>query len=1186
MCVVACLVFFVTSCVQEEYKISEETLNLEVTVFQDGVSIPLGSTKAIKVSELVDQLDPKVKEMFDAADGIYAFGMADKFDFSDQLSFLSDNFSIEAFNNQQVVAFNLADVDVSAVTVQKQEISFEQNLSDVVSPVELTIQPIQIEQFKETTDISSYVPKDDDMNISVPGYSYDGVIATLRPVSGLVNYKNLLNEFWNDEYPIDQIKSLISNVPGASNLSMDTKTTFEVNEPINIPIEVNLPEAITDVNSIEFAKDAQVEISLNISDDLFFTSGKIIPTLSLDLTEIFGFDIEQEFVLSSDTPDKYSASRSFDVEKIVLNDGDIRHSDDNHLVLSKNISVTPALKVATKDLKTSLAKLSSYTQNTDIEMSVTVAFKNFVIGNVAVDVEPIRIEVATELDLSISQELPEMVNGVKSVTFDEDSGLSLKLGLSNVDRIENLDFAVKSFVLTFPEGLEVANAENNVLTLPIGSLSDQGWEDKIVISKLNTDPSKQTHGNVSFDGKVKVSADIEIGVKDGEFINTKDLPRKNEDNISLSVDAVAELEVADFEVEFNGYYYDVEQETNFEFNVPQEVAELGAVKIVPANEPVITIDLELPDTDLEFAPSEEGLVIDFPDMITFKPLADGLVLEAGNVLKFTDALPSEILLPIDYIIAEGEKVEGKDGYWVSDMFKVKGSVGVAPGIVTKSDIDGLTAEDAKVSFNALIPELVPATVDINSYQASVPEEEIGFGENIDLSTLPPELVGVGEILLKDVVLDVDIKAPGINELIKDADVNLSMYVTLPEAIMVKDGIVNEEGVLEIKGKLVNEEIVVDPIDILGLRLNKTAEELSEYLSGLKITYGGNISVENATIDMDALEAKDLNLNVDIKLASVGSDKIEIGRVTGYVDYKVDPINSEVELGTLIETLNSDGLKTTLDLNRFSLALDLKTNLSIPLLADLSIIPYKNGAVIEDKVLSKTLDIKMPEATGEPSLIRYWISNYPQDNDQYMPSGYEHISLDLISLIPLNPDKIVLTLNAGTDPNTLASIVPSENGYVLEAEYAFNLPFEFGEDAKIEFRQVIGDIPAEVGTVLQYGSLGLAGVIENSLPLGLELSLNFLDSEGNVIDLAENAGKQTVKPGTVAGDAVKTDLNLIIAIKKGVDVSDLSAIELVFNATSVPGAPLKKDSYIKATLQALVPEGVTMDLSQFMTENEE
>ena len=1192
MCVVACLVLFVTSCVQEEYKISEETLNLEVTVFQEGVSIPLGSTKAIKVSELVDQLDPKVKEMFDAADGIYAFGMADKFDFSDQLSFLSDNFSIDAFSTHQTVEFNLADVDVSGVYVEEQEISFEQNLSDVIDEVEITIDAISMNH-SESTDISSYLPDDSEMTVSVPEYSYDGVVATLNPVSGLSILKTMFPDIWDKELPVEEVTDKIrNNVPGSENFSFAPKASFEVDKPIEIPIEVKLPETITDVKSIQLADGAQIVISLDIDEEnLFFTSGNIVPELSLDLSDIFGFKIGEDSKFILNKANDYSASRSYSVEEIVIKDGDILQTPEGNLVLKKNVEVSPALGVSTEGLKTSLAKLSNYTQKTDIKMSVTVAFEDFVIDNVAVVVDPITRNIGpdenTTFNFSIKEELPDMVNGVNSVTFDGDSGLTLNFGVANVDRINGLDLAVKSFVVEFPKDLQVKDAVDNRLEFEVGSLTDNvGWSKKIFITGLKTDPDKQTSGFVSFDGDVKISAVVEIGVKEGECINTKDLPRVPEDNISVTFEAETDLEIADYEVDFKGYYYDVEQEENFEFEVTQEVADLGAVKIVPVGEPKITILINLPETDLEFAPSEEGIVIDFPDMITFKPLADGLVLDAGNVLTLKGTLPSEIVLPIDYIIAEGKKIEGKEGYWVSDKFKVKGSVGVAPGIVTKSDVDKLTDPNAVVSFQALIPELKPDTVDIDIYQASVPEEEIAFGENIDLSSLPAELVGVGEILLKDVVLDVDIKAPGINDLIQDADVELSMYITLPDAIMVKDGLVNEEGIMEIKGTLLNDEIVIDPVDILGLSLNKTADELSDYLADLKITYGGNISVEDATIDMDALKDKDLNLDVDIKLATKESEKIEIAGVTGYVDYKVEPITMEVELASLFESLNSEGLSTTLDLNRFSLALDLKTNLSVPLNAELSIIPYKDDAVMEDKILTKSLEVKMPEATSEPSLIRYWISNYPQGSDQYMPSGYEHISLDLISLISLSPDKIELALNAGTDPQTMASIVPSENGYVLEAEYSFSLPFEFGEDAKIEFRQVIGDIPAEVGTVLQYGSLGLAGVIENSLPLGLELSLNFLDSEGNVIDLAENAGKQTIKPGTVAGDAVKTDLNLIIAIKKGVDVSDLSAIELVFNATSVPGAPLKKDSYIKATLQALVPEGVTMDLSQFMTENEE
>ena len=150
---------------------------------------------------------------------------------------------------------------------------------------------------------------------------------------------------------------------------------------------------------------------------------------------------------------------------------------------------------------------------------------------------------------------------------------------------------------------------------------------------------------------------------------------------------------------------------------------------------------------------------------------------------------------------------------------------------------------------------------------------------------------------------------------------------------------------------------------------------------------------------------------------------------------------------------------------------------------------------------------------------------------------------------------------------------------------FNLPFEFGENMKLEFRQTIDDLPEELGTILKYGSFGLAGEIESSLPLELDMTYNFLDSEGNVIALTENAGHQTIKPGTVSGEAVKTDLNLIIGVSKDADVSDISSMELIFKAKSVAGAPIRKDTYIKASLQALIPEGVTVDAAQFMNKEE-
>ena len=1174
-------------------------MNLEVTVFQEGVSLPLGSTSPLTIGQLIDQLGPEMQEMFPLTDGAYAFAMSDKFDLSEQLAFLSENFSIDAFEINESVPFNLADVDLSSVSVPENRIPFEQVLADVISPVELKIDPIRPDPMSESTDISRFMPSEEELKVDMDEYSYSGVVASLEPVD-ISAYKNFLIDQWSTPLPVEQVTDLIKGIPALSNFNIDTRTDFAVTKAISIPLEIHLPEAVKEVRSIDLKDGAKVKISVDLSDNLFFTSGDIKPSLNLDVRSIFDLNIQDdEFVLNNTSANPYSASKTYDVNEIALDyrvgeknnpsDGDF-HMENGHLVLYKEVSVIPALSLEYDNLMTSLEKLSTYTTNTDVKMDITIEFIDFVVDNVAVVVEPIESEIETSVDINISETLPEMVNGVRGVTFASGSGMTLNIDVDNIDRISGLDFEIESIELTFPEGLNVEGTdENNKLSLEIGSLTDKGVEKHVAVYGIEIDPKTQTPGIVSFDGTVHVAADAKIGVKSGSYINTKDLPTRKEDNISLSVSAEATFEVADFKVDFAGYYYEVEETETFEFSVGKEVADLGTVKIVPVaadgSDPVITIDLELPQTNLTFGPSEEGLIIDFPDMLSFKELAPGLTLTAGNVLKFTDAIPEHIELPIDYIIAEAKQIEGKEGYWVRDVFTVSGKVGVAPGIVTKTDFDALTAPGVKVSFNAYIPELVPSTVDINSYQASVPEETISFGESIDLSTLPAELVGIGEILLKDVLLEVDVKAPGINELIKDADINVLLYITLPEAIMVDEGLVNADGVLEIEGKLVNEGIQIDPIKIYGLRLNKTTEELSDYMSGLEIRYGGNISVENATIDMDALENTDLKLDVEVKLATAGSEVIQISGVTGYVDYQVDPISTELELESLFESLNAEGLNTTLSLNRYSLALDLKTNLSIPLVADLSIIPYKDGAVVEDKIISKVFDIRMPEATTEPSLIRYWISNYPEGQDNYMPDGYEHLSLDLLGLISLSPDKIEISLSAGTDPEVLASIAPTEDGYVLEAGYAFNLPLEFGKESKVEFRQVIDDLPGELATILQYASFGLTGEVESSLPFGFEMRYNFLDSEGNVVELAENAGKQVIKPGTATGEPVKTELNIILGINKEADITDISAIELVFSATSVAGAPVREDSYIKATIQALIPEGITFDLAEMMNNKE-
>ena len=51
------LLILATSCVNRKYELTEEKLNLEVTLFQEGVALPLGSTDRIMVKDAISKLD-------------------------------------------------------------------------------------------------------------------------------------------------------------------------------------------------------------------------------------------------------------------------------------------------------------------------------------------------------------------------------------------------------------------------------------------------------------------------------------------------------------------------------------------------------------------------------------------------------------------------------------------------------------------------------------------------------------------------------------------------------------------------------------------------------------------------------------------------------------------------------------------------------------------------------------------------------------------------------------------------------------------------------------------------------------------------------------------------------------------------------------------------------------------------
>ena len=115
---------FAISCVNEEYELSEERLDLNVTVFQEGISIPLGSTKEITVGELYDLLDEDTRKMLQQLEGAYMFSMSDSYDLTEDIAeAFSGLGSLEAIKVDESFAFSLTNVDLSSLKIKGQEIA-------------------------------------------------------------------------------------------------------------------------------------------------------------------------------------------------------------------------------------------------------------------------------------------------------------------------------------------------------------------------------------------------------------------------------------------------------------------------------------------------------------------------------------------------------------------------------------------------------------------------------------------------------------------------------------------------------------------------------------------------------------------------------------------------------------------------------------------------------------------------------------------------------------------------------------------------------------------------------------------------------------------------------------------------------------------------------------------------------
>ena len=1156
------------SCVNEEYELSKDRLNLEVTVFEDGLSVPLGSTSQIMLKDLKDSLltsleDTSYLKYFVVdKDGAYGLSVSDCLDLSDTLNNMLSDIEIPDVAISETFSFDLAEADVSDLKVDASEYSYSEDLGGMITVPDLSIDGFGSD-FTIETEIYKYKPSADLLKLNFPALSHDAGFADIE------------TDFTIDDRFINDIPiSLDMFATNPLLPAMNISTGFGPDN-CHLSFSMSMPEGISSVEDIVLHEGAKVIMSVELRNS-FFTAGTIKPHLDLDIHELFHLTKEENEGHDPLTIDHILAdfeipasggkvTEEYDIQSLVFSDDDWS-MEDGRLTLHKEIDVVVSGALAYSDVATTTRHLASLTEKSmDIHMSVE--FVDFQVDDVRMAIDPVSIEVPEEtVSFSQSISLPEQIRSIGHVALSQDSKITMSLEPENM--LPGLELELESLKMTFPEGVEVEGASNGILEYKDVDLS-KGFTHSMRIIGL-TLPEPQD-GDIVLDKEVSVEAVL----KAGGTVSSASLPSSKSDDLRMKVEVNAEMSIEDYSVNIYGYDYPVSYSQDFEVDVTG-LEEFGTVIVKPQGEPVVSLEIVMPESDIRIvADPKENLVISFPQMIRFKDLPQEYNYDAeAGTITIKGEIPSVMNLPVDCLVIT--PVQDGDSYWARGEFKVSGGIAIPEGSITRKDVDALTAPDSKVGVSIKIPELVLGTLEMDKPYTKPVTKKFEV-EMMSADDIPAEIVSIERVELEDVYFNMQLDASRLPDLGKTR-LSLDFDIDLPEMIVLESDNLKEGNVLTVKGELDEEGmIVVDPIKIVALDLAginlKDLEDLKDTVS-----INGQLMLDDVALDISEWLGKTLEVKVD-----AGIRDIVISKVVGKVDFQMDPISESIDLTEVKGYLENGNIEVSgIEnlLSRLSLAADIKTNVGVPMGAMMEIVPFSGGNPVQDAIWKTEVVLNHSQSASETTHTRYWISNLDEAEDKFRPEGYTHIRIPLQQYLSDIPDSLSISLSAGTDPQQQCVIEPNHE-YVVEASYSAQIPMEFGDGASVTYRDTIPDIPEIVGQLLQLGDLVLTGSVTSSLPLEVDMKVNLMDSDGSMIPLDETTSSQKIKGCGPDGEPVVTEINLGIQKQEGARVKDVSAIEVEFTVSTVAGVPLSDNCFIQAVLQALVPKGVSVDIDELM-----
>ena len=1101
----------------EEYTVSIADVNTEFSLFEDGISVPIGSTNKIVLGTLLNSAGENIGDFLKTdASGRLILTYEGSTSLSDQIADLdlAKLAQIDGVDFSKKFSYHIGDIDPDNFSIDARQEQVSYSFTDV-GDLDIEIDPVSSNM--------------DALNFKAGLDKYKDAINGNSDL-------NLSNKIGNKSFSKDVQKrsELAALAAAAAAISPDTEfdippaylSTVDVDEQqINVAVApIVLHEDISAIRNIKTKAGAKMRVSLSITNS-YLSSGTIVPDIDLDLSQLFVIEGGSTIDLSSLTlsnTNSWTASHDYIIKGLKTTDYEGSISIDNNIVFGGQVifgepKSTPAVFATDGDMH--------------FEMSIT--FIDLEIESADVAVAPVTFNHQDNISIGSddSFDLPEEVKTVKEVKMDQTKPIYLKITPSNLDILHAGKSLPYTIVLDFPAGMDVQGTVDGKLTLS-GDLATGAVNEPIVIKSFYP---TVTGNKVQVQEEIGVTANFQAN---NLVISSGDIPSTEAGDIAFAVSIEGEPAISDILLETNDIEKGTESGDVLEFSA-DGMDVLGSFVVSPSGSPAIVVTCDLPViTGLSFVTGPEGILLTLPDVFEFD--ASGLdpsltFNPENNTLLIKGAIPASITLPISHIRVN--PVQKPDGMKIITSYSVAGKIIVPAADVLYSDLQGVSG--AVFGITVDIPKITASSIALDeAFSYDIDETydmDFELGDNIPLKSIT-------EITLDEVFLSINASFAGLPDL-GEGKYNVDFTLTLPEFITPSS--------IPIKGYIVDGALPFTPVQILKLSNVEIPEDGK--LSG-QIKIAGSVSAESNNISLSSLQS-DIDIDFSAAIGNAGG-KIALSKATGVISYELDNPTT-VKLDNLPEMLRDGSLSP--DLDDPQITLSVKSNLGIPMKGDLELIPYLGGTVQEENKISLSITLPYAESAVDTLTKRFVVCK----SATTAPPGYEVLEADVTKLLTNIPDSIRIDIKAAVDETTASILEPSAT-YVLDLAYGITAPLAFGKD--FHFSTTTDIDLSMIADYTEIGSFGITGKAVNDSPLNVNVEMVLLDSEDAVIPQD--------KPSTIAIQG-NTTSDIAFYLSPTDKTKKISKAHLIISVTAVEGVALTENSSLQLTdLAAVLPDGIT------------